>query len=99
MPTDFVPLLPRKPGAASGSAPAPAFTPMRASAHASSPLAAAPATASSVPGAGSGATAASGAAACAAREPVVTLQKDGDRVTGIRVECGCGQVIELACTY
>ncbi len=44
-------------------------------------------------------------AACAetssspAREPVVTLQKDGDRVIGIRIECGCGQVIELACSY
>ena len=33
------------------------------------------------------------------REPVVTLQKDGDRVIGIRIECGCGQVIELACSY
>jgi hypothetical protein len=44
-------------------------------------------------------------AACAetaspsAREPVVTLQKDGERVIGIRIECGCGQVIELACSY
>ena len=33
------------------------------------------------------------------REPVVTLQKVDDQVTGIRIECGCGQVIELACTY
>lgn len=33
------------------------------------------------------------------REPVVTLTKDGDKVTGIRIECGCGQVIDLACTY
>jgi hypothetical protein len=31
--------------------------------------------------------------------PVVTLQKQGDVVSGIRIECGCGQVIELACSY
>jgi len=34
-----------------------------------------------------------------AGKPVVTLQREGDRVTGIRVECGCGQVIELVCSY
>jgi hypothetical protein len=28
-----------------------------------------------------------------------TLQKDGERITGIRVECACGQVVELACSY
>lgn len=32
-------------------------------------------------------------------KPVVTLQREGDKVTGIRIECGCGQVIELACSY
>lgn len=31
--------------------------------------------------------------------PSITLQKDGDKITGIRVECGCGQVIELECLY
>ena len=31
--------------------------------------------------------------------PVVTLQREGERVTGIRVECTCGQIIELACSY
>lgn len=35
----------------------------------------------------------------AARNPVVTLQREGELVTGIRIECGCGQVIELACSY
>ena len=34
-----------------------------------------------------------------AGQPVVTLQREGERVTGIRVECACGQVIELACSY
>ena len=32
-------------------------------------------------------------------EPVVTLQRDGDRVTGIQIQCGCGQTIELNCVY
>jgi hypothetical protein len=31
--------------------------------------------------------------------PGVTLQRDGDKVTGIRVECVCGMIIELACVY
>jgi hypothetical protein len=29
----------------------------------------------------------------------VSLDKQGDTVTGIRIECGCGQVIQLACVY
>jgi hypothetical protein len=32
-------------------------------------------------------------------EPVVTVEKAGERITGIRIQCGCGQVIELACVY
>jgi len=32
-------------------------------------------------------------------EPRVTLQRDGGRVSSIRVQCSCGQVIELACVY
>lgn len=31
--------------------------------------------------------------------PLVTLQRDGDQVTGIRIECTCGNVIELDCLY
>jgi hypothetical protein len=38
-----------------------------------------------------------GNAACA--KPVITLQRSGDTVTTIRIECGCGQVIDLACQY
>jgi hypothetical protein len=34
-----------------------------------------------------------------AGKPGVVLQREGDRVTGIRIECTCGQVIELACSY
>ena len=32
-------------------------------------------------------------------KPVVTLQREGERVTSIRIECVCGQIIELACSY
>jgi hypothetical protein len=32
-------------------------------------------------------------------QPVVTLQRDGERISTIRIECVCGQVIELACSY
>ena len=31
--------------------------------------------------------------------PSVTLQRQGEVVSSIRIECGCGQVIELACAY
>lgn len=31
--------------------------------------------------------------------PKITLQKDGDRITQIRVQCPCGQIIELNCVY
>ena len=31
--------------------------------------------------------------------PKVTLQRQGDVVSGIRIQCGCGQVIELNCVY
>ncbi len=33
----------------------------------------------------------------AAGEPKVTLVKNGDRVTSIKVQCVCGHTIELAC--
>lgn len=32
-------------------------------------------------------------------EPSVTLQHDGGRVSAIRIQCACGQIIELACVY
>lgn len=39
------------------------------------------------------------ATATASAPPVVTLKREGDLVTGIRIHCACGQVIELACSY
>ncbi len=32
-------------------------------------------------------------------EPYMSMQRDGDRITGIRIQCSCGQVIDLACVY
>ena len=32
-------------------------------------------------------------------EPQLSLQRDGDRITHIRIQCSCGQVMELACAY
>jgi hypothetical protein len=38
-----------------------------------------------------------GSEACS--KPVVTLQRNGEVVSGIRIQCGCGQVVDLACVY
>jgi len=32
-------------------------------------------------------------------EPKVTLEREGDRITGIHIQCTCGQVMELAVQY
>jgi hypothetical protein len=32
-------------------------------------------------------------------EPRVTVQRDGDRVTHVRIQCTCGQIMDLACVY
>jgi hypothetical protein len=45
-------------------------------------------------------TAAASAPSCAApQKPTITLQRDGQRVTHIRIQCSCGQVINLDCEY
>ncbi len=32
-------------------------------------------------------------------EPHVSVQRDGGRITSIRIQCTCGQTIDLACVY
>jgi len=32
-------------------------------------------------------------------EPVLTFQRDGDKIKAIHIECGCGQVMDLVCEY
>jgi hypothetical protein len=46
-------------------------------------------------GGAAGRTQASGAGC----EPVISVQRDGDRIASIRIQCACGQVIDLACLY
>jgi hypothetical protein len=51
------------------------------------------------PGAAPDASAPGNAGSEACSKPVVTLQRNGESVSGIRIQCGCGQVIDLACVY
>jgi len=32
-------------------------------------------------------------------EPRVSVQRDGDRVTHLRIQCSCGQTLDIACVY
>lgn len=32
-------------------------------------------------------------------EPRVSVQRDGSRVTHLRIQCTCGQTLDLACLY
>jgi hypothetical protein len=32
-------------------------------------------------------------------EPHLSVQREGDRITSIRIQCNCGQTIDLACLY
>ena len=32
-------------------------------------------------------------------EPRVAVQKEGECITGIHIQCSCGQVIDLKCAY
>lgn len=32
-------------------------------------------------------------------EPTVSVQREGERISSIRVQCSCGQIIELSCVY
>lgn len=35
----------------------------------------------------------------ALREPKLTLEREGDRVSRILVQCSCGQILEIDCDY
>lgn len=32
-------------------------------------------------------------------EPKVSLHREAERITGIHIECSCGQIIDLKCNY
>jgi hypothetical protein len=86
MSDSFTPLTPAAisaGGKPSASSPAGVFKPLPS-----------PAAAAAVPG-GAPATAHGN---CATK-PVITLQRTGNVVTSIRVQCSCGQVIDINCQY
>jgi len=83
----FVPLVPMT-GAVTGGG----STQMKVLSQPESKSAFAPLVAGASAGAGNASPAACG-------QPKLTLQRQGDVVSAIRVECGCGQVIELKCVY
>jgi hypothetical protein len=33
------------------------------------------------------------------REPLLSVQRDGGRITNIHIQCNCGQTMDLACVY
>src|SRR5271169_4288166 len=84
MPDVFTPLTPA--ALASGGAPSAV-----SSAGAFKPLPS--------PGAAAAATSASAAPGNCAAKPVITLQRKGNVVTSIRVQCSCGQVLDINCQY
>lgn len=91
MPSAFVPFL-KSDGKSSAPAPRGAASPSADSAAMSGAFAAL------VPNANP-ASACVHAATESSLKPVVTLKKDGDRVTHIHIQCACGQVVELECAY
>ncbi len=86
MPDVFTPLTPAS--LAPGGAPAAV-----SSAGSFKPLAS-PASASAA-----AATSANPAPGNCAAKPTITLQRKGNVVTSIRVQCSCGQVLDINCQY
>jgi hypothetical protein len=85
MPDLFVPMQP-----APASAGANGFVPLHVKSFAS---------AAGKAGPGSSGAAAASHSPVNCGPPKVTLQRQGDVVSGVRIQCGCGQVIELSCVY
>ena len=83
----FVPL-----GPAAMSAAANGFTPLSLKSFPS-------AAAKNAPGSNGASAPAPAHPAAGCPPPKVTLQRQGDLVTGVRIQCSCGQVMELACLY
>jgi hypothetical protein len=32
-------------------------------------------------------------------EPRISVQRNGDQITNLRIQCSCGQVMDVACVY
>jgi hypothetical protein len=84
----FVPIAQAAPNAASNG-----FTPLDFKALAATSVKSG-ASANSAP-----APAAPGLTQVLCANPKVTLQRQGEVVSAIRIQCGCGRLIELNCVY
>jgi hypothetical protein len=89
----FVPLLPSVTPKA-----APASVGLRVKIASPAPGAAASKPPALAPAAASAPLAAS-AAVSHSDQPAITLQRDGERITAIQIQCACGQLIHLDCEY
>lgn len=99
MPSDFVPFL--KNSGSSGANPA-SFLPASASHSERDNAAAAAGFSALMPGQASPTTTPVSSSTThihAKSKPVVTLKRNGDQVTHIHIQCACGEVVELECTY
>jgi hypothetical protein len=90
IPEPFIPL-----GAASSAAAETMFTPFGLRA----PSAAAASAKSAAPPSPEPASAGSSPGSDACGRPVITLQRTGDTVSSIRIQCTCGEIIDLSCVY
>jgi len=88
----FTPLVVGSPGVAGGPKPSAAFATL-GHGHES-----ATGVVDAKPGANP-APASASPAGISVEEPRVTLQREGDRITGITIHCMCGQVLNLSCSY
>lgn len=97
MNSGFTPIAPNAPGKlAVPASPLPAARPAPAPNLAPAPAAAAPA---SLPAFRPVCTPTAHAGQPVLGEPKITLERDGDRVTKIKVQCVCGHIVELSCLY
>jgi len=95
MPAPFVPFQAVVPGAAGNTARVPAQLPS------TSPRNALPTPGQVTEATPSKVTAAFGPLTNAEQcpQPQISIQREGDRITCIRIQCSCGQLIELDCAY
>lgn len=99
MPSEFVPFL--KSGESAGRSASPCM-PASAAHSARDNAAAAAGFAALMPGQASPTTtpvSGSTTHTHAKSKPVVTLKRNGDQVTHIHIQCACGEVVELECSY
>jgi hypothetical protein len=91
MPSHFQPLM--SPSPASGSGSAAAFQKLPSAPLSITPTVGAPASSSHL------ARLTNQTGPIPAESPLISLDREGDRITRIHIRCTCGQVIDLDCDY